>query len=174
MGKQEFQKEKKVVYLPWRIHCEIVPEFKNDILASRRHTRGNSDTEILKSFENPEKLFRRKNKEQVDFPLFGSSSSPDSHTDTEGEVSTAHALLRTRSESDLKDPELDPHKGESYLLDSFWSGLQQTSKTKTFASMHPLTKTWPLGFPPCVCLLFYMIFPKIILREFLCLMGKVM
>ena len=74
MGKQEFQEEKNVVYFPWRLHCEIVSEFKNDILASRRHTRGNSDTEILKSFEDPEKLFKRKNKEKLDFPLFDPSS----------------------------------------------------------------------------------------------------
>ena len=60
--KQEFGKQKEVVYLPWRLHCEIIPEFKNDILASRRHTRGNFDTEILKIFEDPEKLFKRKNK----------------------------------------------------------------------------------------------------------------
>ena len=79
--------------------------------------------------------------------MFGSSSSPDSHTDTEGGVSTAHALLRTRSESDLKDPELDPHKRESYLLDSFWSGLQQTSKTKTATSVHPLSTSVPVS-PP--------------------------
>ena len=92
-------------------------------------------------------MFRRKNKERADFPLFGSSSSPDSHTDTEGGVSTAHALLRTRSESDLKDPELDPHKGESYLLDSFWGSLQQTSKAKTPASVHPLSTSVPIN-PP--------------------------
>ena len=52
--------------MPWRLHCEIISEFKKDILASRRRTRGNSDTEILKSFEDPEKLFKRKNKEQLD------------------------------------------------------------------------------------------------------------
>ena len=78
MGKQEFYQEEKVVYFPWWLHCEIVSEFKKDILASRRHTRGNSDTEILKSFEDPEKLFKRNNKEKLSFPLFGASSSQDS------------------------------------------------------------------------------------------------
>ena len=104
MGKQKFPKQKEVVHLPWRLHYEIVS--RNDILASRRHTRGNSDTEVLKGFENPEKLFKRKNKEPIDFPLFGPSSSSDCHTDSEEGVSAVHTLLRTRSESDLSNPEL--------------------------------------------------------------------
>ena len=108
MRKQEFQEEKKVVYFPWRLHCEIVSKFKNDILDLRRHTRGNSDTESLKSFEDPEKLFKRKNKEKFDFPLFGPSSSPDSHINPAWEVNTAQTLLRTRSEPDLKNTEFIP------------------------------------------------------------------
>ena len=90
----------------------------------------------MKGFENPEKLFKRKNKDQVDFPLFGPSSSPDSHADTEGEFSTVHTLLRTRSESDLRNPELDSHRRESYLLDSLWKNLQQTSRAETSAPVH--------------------------------------
>ena len=41
-------------------------------------TWGNSDTEILKSLEDPERLFKKKDKEKIDFPLFGASSSQDS------------------------------------------------------------------------------------------------
>ena len=48
--------------------------------------RGNSDTEVLKSFEDPEKLFKKKNKEKIDFPLFGASSSRDYHLDPKWEV----------------------------------------------------------------------------------------
>ena len=72
--------------MPWRLHCETFLERKRVILASRRHTQGNSDTEVLKSFEDPEKLFRRKNKEKLGFPLFGASSSQDSHIDPKWEV----------------------------------------------------------------------------------------
>ena len=104
--------------MPWRLHCEIVSEFKKDILASRRHTRGNSDTEIWKSFEDPEKLFRRKNKERIDFPLFIPSSSQDSCINPEWGFNTGKNLLRTKSESDLKNNEFNPHRLESYLLDS--------------------------------------------------------
>ena len=46
-----------------------------DILASKRHTRGNSDTEFLRILEDPEKLFKKKGKEKVDISLFGASSS---------------------------------------------------------------------------------------------------
>ena len=68
--------------------------------------------------------------------MFGPSSSPDSHTDTEGEVSTVHTLLRTRSESDLRNPELNSHRREAYLLDSLWKYLQQTSRAETSAPVH--------------------------------------
>ena len=87
-------------------------------MCSRRHTRGNSDTEVLKSFEDPEKLFKRKNKEKIDFPLFGASSSRDSHFDPKWEVNVGKNLLKTKYESDLKDTEFNPRRLESYLLDS--------------------------------------------------------
>ena len=61
-------------------------------MASRRHTRGNSDTEILKSFEDPEKLFKKKNKEKIDFTLFGASSSRDYHFDPKWEVNVGKNL----------------------------------------------------------------------------------
>ena len=106
------------------------------ILALRRHTRGNSDTEVLKIFEDPEKLFKRKNKEKLSFPLFGASSSQDSHIYLEWEVKAGKNLLRTKSESDLKNTEFDPRRLASHLLDSLWRDLQQTPKVKSSTSEH--------------------------------------
>ena len=37
--------------------------------------RGNPNPETLQSVENPEKILRNRDKENVDFPLFGTSSS---------------------------------------------------------------------------------------------------
>ena len=81
----------------------------------------------MKSFEDPEKLFKRKNKEKIDFPLLGASSSQDSHFDPKWEVNVGKNLLKTKSESDLKDTEFNPRRLESYLLDSLWRDLQQTT-----------------------------------------------
>jgi len=78
----------------------------------------------LKSFEDPENLFKRKNKEKLDFPLFGASSSQDSHIDPKWEVNVGKNLLKTKSESDLKNTEFNPRRLESYLLDSLWRDLQ--------------------------------------------------
>ena len=80
--------------------------------------RGKFDTKILKSFEDPERLFNRKNKEKLGFSLFGASSSQDSHIDLEWEVNAGKSLLRTKSESGLKNTEFNPRRLESYLLDS--------------------------------------------------------
>ena len=84
----------------------------------RRHTRGNSDTEVLKSLDDLEKLFKRKDKEKLGFPLFGASSSQDSPIDPEWEVNVGRSLLKTKSESDLKTTEFNSRRLESYLLDS--------------------------------------------------------
>ena len=99
-------------------------------------------------------MFKRKNKEKLDSPLFGPSSSPDSHINPAWEVNTAQTLLRTRSEpdlqntefipcgwrarfeSDLKNNESNPSRLESYLLDSLWNDFQQASKAETIASEH--------------------------------------
>ena len=89
----------------------------------KRHTRGNSDTEILKSFEDLEKLLKRKNKEKLGFPLFYASSSQDSHIDPGWEVNVGKNLLRTKSESDFKNTKFNPRRLESYLLDSLWRDL---------------------------------------------------
>ena len=88
----------------------------------------------MKSFEDPEKLFKKKNKEKLGFPLFGASSSQDSHIDPGWEVNVGKNLLRTKSESDLKDTEFNTRGLESYLLDSLWRDLQQTTKADTFTS----------------------------------------
>ena len=55
-------------------------EISKDILASKRRTQGNSDTEFLRSLEDPEKLFKKKDKEKIDISLFGASSSQDFHS----------------------------------------------------------------------------------------------
>ena len=125
MGKQEFLSGEKVVYLPWRFHCKIFQNL-NVILASRRHTRGNSDIEILKSLEDPEKLFKKKDKEKIDFSLFGASSSRDSPSIfyQEWEVHVGRGLLKSKSESNIKNTEFNSCILESYLLDSLWRDLQ--------------------------------------------------
>ena len=65
-----------------------------------------------------QKICKRKNKEKLGFPLFGASSSQDSHIDPEWEVNVGKSLLRTKSEYDLKNTEFNPRRLEYYLLDS--------------------------------------------------------
>ena len=101
----------------------------------------------MKSFEDPERLFKRKNKEKLGFPLFGASSSQDSHIDPEWEVNAGKNLLRTKSKSDLKNTEFNPRRLESYLLDSLWRDLQQTTKVETFASQSTQSSSLPVN-PP--------------------------
>ena len=54
--------------------------------------------------EDPEKLFKKKDKEKIDISLFGASSSRDSHSifDQEWEVNIGKGLLKSKSESNLK------------------------------------------------------------------------
>ena len=84
----------------------------------RRHTWGNYDTEVLKSLEDPERLFKKKDKEKIGFPLFGASSSQDSPVDQEWEANVGRIFLKTKSESNLKNTEFNSRRLESYLLDS--------------------------------------------------------
>ena len=112
--------------------------------------RGNSDTKVLRSLEDPQKLFKRKDKEKLVFPLFGTSSSQDSPVDLEWEVNVGRSLWKTKSESDLKNNEFNFRILESYLLDSLWRDLL-----------------------PCIFLLYYMTSLRIIPKEFLYLMEKV-
>ena len=75
--------------------------------------------------EDPERLFKKKDKEKIDFPLFGASSSQDSPNifDLEWEVNVGRSLLKTKSESDLKNTKFNSRRLESYLLDSIWRDL---------------------------------------------------
>ena len=116
-------------------------------MASRRHTRGNFDTKILKILEDLEKLFKRKDKEKLGFPLFGASSSQDSPVDPEWEASVGRSFLKTKSESDLKNTEFNSRRLESYFLDSLWRDLQQTTKVETFVVQNTQKSSVPLN-PP--------------------------
>ena len=49
-------------------------------MGSKIHTWGNSNTKVLRSLEDPEKLFKKKDKEKVDISLFGASSSQNFHS----------------------------------------------------------------------------------------------
>ena len=114
-------------------------------MALRRHTRGNSDTKVLKSLEDPEKLFKKKDKEKIGFPLFGASSSQDSPIDLEWEVNVGRSLLKTKTDSDLKNTKFNSCRLESYLLDSLWRDLQQTTKVETFSSQNTQKSLVPLN-----------------------------
>ena len=79
--------------------------------------------------------------------MFGASSSQDSHIDPGWEVNVGKNLLRTKSESNLKDTEFNPRRLESYLLDSLWRYLQQTTKAETSTSQNTQTSSNPMN-PP--------------------------
>ena len=85
-------------------------KFSKDILALKIHTQGNSDTEVLWSLEDPEKIFRKRDKEKIDISLFGASSSQYFHStsDQEWEINVEKGLLKSKSESDLKNVEFNP------------------------------------------------------------------
>ena len=93
---------------------------------SKRHTRGNSDTKVLGSLEDPKKLFKKKDKEKIDISLFGASSSQYFHSifDQEWEINIENGLLKSKYESDLKNVEFNPRRLEYYLLDSLWRDFQ--------------------------------------------------
>ena len=99
-------------------------------MASKRHTRGNSNTKVLRSLEDPEKIFKKKDKEKIDISLFGASSSQYFHSifDKKWEINVEKGLLKSKYESDLKNVEFNPWRLESYLLDSLWRDLQQSTK----------------------------------------------
>ena len=59
----------------------ILINISEGILDPRRsHTRGNPNTEILLSVENPERLLRSKRKEQINISQFRASSSQEFHS----------------------------------------------------------------------------------------------
>ena len=94
-------------------------------MASRRiHTRDNPNPETLQSVENIERILRNRN-ENVDFPLFRTSSSQDLCKIAKSKWGTRVEILLTKSksESDLKKVEVGPIILESYLVDSLWINL---------------------------------------------------
>ena len=106
-----------------------------DILASRRaHTRVNPDSEILHSVEKLEILFRCRNgKEKVNTSQTERSLLQEefySFKYFDFGITVENYLLRSKSESDLKETENDPNRFESYLLDSLWHNLQNTIKSE--------------------------------------------
>ena len=116
----------------------------------KRHTRGNFDIEILRILEDPEKLFKKKDKEKIDISLFGASSSRDSHSIfyQEWEFNIVKGLLKSKSESDIKNDEFNPCRLESYLLDSLWRDLQQSAKVEeTLVIQNTQNSSIPLN-PP--------------------------
>ena len=93
------------------------------MLDSRRaDTRCNTDSEILHSVENLESLFRcRSGKEKVSTSqteryLFQEEFYSFEHLDLG--INVVNYLLRSKSESHLRETEINPNIFESYLLDS--------------------------------------------------------
>ena len=82
--------------------------------------------------EDPEKLFKKEQKEKVDISLFHASSSQNFHSifDKKWEIDIEKGLLKSKSESDLENIEFNPWLLESYLLDSLWRDLQQSAKVE--------------------------------------------
>ena len=82
--------------------------------------------------EDPEKLFKKKEKEKVDIPLFDAWSSQNFHSvfDQKWEIDIEKGLLKSKSESDLENVEFNPRRLESYLLDSLWRDLQWSAKVE--------------------------------------------
>ena len=82
--------------------------------------------------ENTEIILRNRNKENMDFPLFGTSSSQDFHNIAEFEWGTSveGLLTKSKSESDLKKVEVSPSRLEYYFLDSSWIDLETSMKAK--------------------------------------------
>ena len=81
-----------------------------DILASRKiHTRGNSDTEILLSLDNQERILRNRNKEKLGSPLFNTSLSKALYglANPEWGVNAERLLTKSKSESDLRKVGVD-------------------------------------------------------------------
>ena len=98
-----------------------------DILASRKtHTRGNADPETLQSVDNPERILRNRNKEKVEFPLFGTSSSQYLYGIVEPKWGFRDEILLTKSksESDLRKFGVSSSIPRSYLLDYLWLKLK--------------------------------------------------
>ena len=81
--------------------------------------------------------------------MFGASSSQDypSIFYPEWEVNVGRSLLKTKSDSALKNTEFNSRILESYLLDSLWRDLQQYAKVETLAVQNTQKSSVPLN-PP--------------------------
>ena len=81
--------------------------------------------------DNPNKLLRNKGKYQLDIPQFGNSSTQEFHSIEYSmwETNFERSLLNSKSESNLKNKELNPSRLESYMFDSLWNNLQNYGKT---------------------------------------------
>ena len=97
--------------------------------------RGNPNLETLQSVENPERILRSRNKENVDFSLFGTSSSQYLYGIAESEwgVRAERLLTKSKSESDLKKVGVSSSIPQSYLLDSLWLNLETPAKAEEIA-----------------------------------------
>ena len=133
--------------------------------------------------EDPEKLFKKKDKEKIDISLFGASSSQDFHSifDQKWEINVEKGLLKSKSEYDLKNVEFNPRRLESYLLDSLWRDIQHSAKVEEAPivqniqnSSVPPNPPRPMAarFAPLRLPVVLHDLPKIIPREFLYLMER--
>ena len=86
----------------------------------------------MQSVENCERIFRNRNKENLNISLFDTSSSQDLHNIVESEWENSVEILLTKSKSkfDLNKVDISPSRLESYLLDSLWKNLETSAKTK--------------------------------------------
>ena len=85
--------------------------------------------------DNPEKILRNRNKEKVDFPLFGTSSSQDLYGIVKPKwgVRAEILLTKSKSESDLGKAGVSSNILQSYLLDSLWLNLETPAKAEETA-----------------------------------------
>ena len=97
--------------------------------------RGNPDPKTLQSVENPEKILRDRNKEKVNFLLFGTSSSQDLYGVAESKWGVRSEILLTKSkyDSDLTKVGVSSNRLQSYLLDSLWLNLETPAKDEELA-----------------------------------------
>ena len=63
------------------------------------------------------------------------------------ETNVERSLLKSKSESDLKETKINPSRLESYLLDSIWHNLQNSVKTE---GRNPLVQRFQPYIPPTV------------------------
>ena len=82
--------------------------------------------------ENQKILFRSRGKEKINISQFGASSSQEFHSiqDFGWESNFERSLLKSKSEPDLKDTQINPSRLESYLLNSLWQNLQHSLKVE--------------------------------------------